>query len=346
MSPTAPNRTGEPTAAEPGDVSAPDLSPAKVEGRAAPLMGVEEEAGGPIAALGSSLDVAGDEVDLEEPPGLPPGRFVELPGRGPAWVRCDADRRGRIDVLVLHGWTVTADTTFAPSYQALADRYRVIAPDLAGHGRGPALRWRVSLEGLADDLAATLDAVGCERAVVVGYSMGGAIAQLLWRRHPEKVAGLVLCSTAEHFQGGPVSDLWYRGQGWIAPVVRAWPGPARARMVQAVNGKVADGPHAAWFRRELLRGDPSALLRVGAALGRFRSSRWIDQVHVPTASVITTRDHMVPAHRQRSLAAAIEGTRIYEVRGPHNSAVTRSEEWVPALRHALDGVADRLPRSS
>jgi pimeloyl-ACP methyl ester carboxylesterase len=175
---------------------------------------------------------------------------------------------------------------------------------------------------------------------VVGYSMGGAVAQLLWRRHPDRVAGLVLCSTALHFQGGPVTDLLYRGQGWVAPVIRAWPGPARARMIQAVNGKVSDGPYAAWFRRELLRSDPSALLRVGSALGRFRSSGWIGRVDVPTAVIVTTHDHTVPTRRQRNLAAAIPGAAVYDVSGPHNSAVTRSDVWVPTLRRALDGLTD------
>lgn len=320
------------------------------EGRAAPLLDDEplvaartdDEAG--TAAGAADVMASSDEDDVVVPPGLPPGRFLDLEGRGAAWVRVDDDARGRVDVLLVHGWTVTADATFAPSYPALARRYRVIAPDLRGHGRGLPAHRGVTLETLADDLAATLDAVDSRRAVVVGYSMGGAVAQLLWRRHPEKVAGLVLCSTAQHFQGGPGSDVWYRGQAVLAPVIRAYPGPARARMVQAVNAKVADGPHADWFRRELLRSDPAALLQVGAALGRFRSTEWIGEVDVPTASIITTLDQTVPAQRQRNLAAAIEDTRVYEVSGPHNSAATRPAEWVAALRRALDDLVERLPR--
>ncbi|WCO66345.1 alpha/beta hydrolase [Iamia majanohamensis] len=283
---------------------------------------------------------AGDSPDdgVAAPPGLPPGRMVDLAGRGPSWVRADDDAGGRTDVLVVHGWTVTADTTFAPSYPALADRYRVIAPDLRGHGRGLRTAGRVRLEDLADDLAQVLDGVGSDRAVVVGYSLGGAVAQLLWRRHPERVAGLVLCSTARNFQSGPVGDLWYRGQGWLAPAVRAWPGPARNRMVQAVNGKVSDGPYAEWYRRELLRSDPATLLRVGAALGRFRSNAWIGEVDVPAAVVITTEDRTVPTRRQRGLARALPDAAVHEVAGPHNSAVTQAAEWVPALRRALDGL--------
>lgn len=278
------------------------------------------------------------DEDVRAPVGLPPRRMVELPDGGRISVRADlgGPADDRTPVLLIHGWTVTADTTFAPCYPALADRYRVIAPDLRGHGRSSPARRGVRLEDLADDCAAVLDALDVRRAVVVGYSLGGAVAQLLWHRHRDRVAGLVVCSTARHFQTGPVGDLWYRGQSWIAPAVRAFPGAARTRMQRAVDGKVADGPYAAWYRRELLRGDPPSLLRVGAALGRFRSNRWIGDVDVPAAAVITTQDRTVPTRRQRGLAAAIPGCRTYEVAGPHTSAVTIPDVWVPQLRAALD----------
>lgn len=276
------------------------------------------------------------------PPGLPPARTVTLRDGAEIAVRADLDGADdRPVVLLVHGWTVTADTTFAPTYPALADGYRVVAPDLRGHGGSSPARRGVRLEDLADDCAEVLRALGVDRAIVVGYSLGGAVAQAVWHRHRDLVSGLVVCSTARHFQTGPMGDLWYRGQSWIAPVVKAYPGPARSRMVRAVNGKVADGPYAAWYRRELLRSDPASLLRVGAALGRFRSNRWIGEVDVPAAAVITTKDRTVPTRRQRGLAAAIPGCTVHEVAGPHNSAVTKVDEWVPALRSAIDdlGVA-------
>lgn len=283
--------------------------------------------------------------DLVAPPGLPPRRTVDLADGGSVAVRADlagtdgtAGPDDRPVVLLVHGWTVTADTTFAPTYPALADRYRVVAPDLRGHGGSSPARRGVRLEDLADDCAAVLRALHVDRAIIVGYSLGGAVAQALWHRHPDVVSGLVVCSTARHFQTGPMGDLWYRGQAWIAPVVNAYPKPARTRMVRAVDVKVADGPYAAWYRRELLRSDPASLLRIGAALGRFRSNRWIGEVDVPAAAVVTTRDRTVPTRRQRGLAAAIPGCTVHEVAGPHNSAVTKVDEWVPALRSALDGL--------
>ena len=67
-------------------------------------------------------------------------------------------------------------------------------------------------------------------------------------------------------------------------------------------------------------------------------------VDVPAAAVITTQDRTVPTRRQRGLAAAIPGCRTYEVAGPHNSAVTIPDVWVPQLLEALDGLA--LDRST
>ena len=78
----------------------------------------------------------------------------------------------------------------------------MVAPDLRGHGRGIRSRRPFRLEDCADDLAALVEQLGCGPVVVVGYSMGGLVAQLLWRRHPDLVAGLVLCSTARVFLPG------------------------------------------------------------------------------------------------------------------------------------------------
>jgi pimeloyl-ACP methyl ester carboxylesterase len=269
-------------------------------------------------------------------PPLPDGRTVDLPGRGATFVRGSAGPPGAPTVLLLHGWTVNADVAWYPTFAAVGRRHRVVAPDLRGHGRG--IRppgGRVRLADAADDLAALCAELGVDRAFVVGYSMGGAVAQLLWRRHPALVAGLVLCSTARHFRGGPASGLLAHGQTALARVLRASPVAGQWAMARMVNGKVDRGRYADWIRAELLRGDPSLLLSAGASIGRFDSSAWIGTVDVPAAVIVTTRDHTVPTARQRGLAAALPGAGTWDVDGPHNAAVTRADRWVPALLEAL-----------
>src|SRR5919201_1494134 len=87
-------------------------------------------------------------------------------------------------------------------FDALGEHFGVVAVDMRGHGRGIRNGRRFRLADCADDAAATLDALGIERAIAVGYSLGGPVAQLLWRRHPEKVEGLVLCATSYRFING------------------------------------------------------------------------------------------------------------------------------------------------
>ena len=93
------------------------------------------------------------------------------------------------------------------SFDALGEHFNVVAVDMRGHGRGIRNGRRFRLADCADDAAATLDVLGTGPVIAVGYSLGGPVAQLLWRRHPEKVDGLVLCSTAHRLMPG-VREQW------------------------------------------------------------------------------------------------------------------------------------------
>jgi len=278
-------------------------------------------------------------------PWLPPGGPVELPGRGTTFARDSGGPPGAPALVLLHGWAVTADLNWFAAYPALTERYRVVTIDHRGHGRG--IRppgGRVRLSDCADDVAALLDVLGVDRAVAVGYSMGGAVAQLLWRRHPQKVSGLVLCSTARHFQGGPVSDLWYRSYTPLARVAHAFSGPAERLVQSRVARRVADDPQADWMRSELERADLAGLLTSMRSVGRIRSNAWIGEVDVPTSVIVTTRDRTVPARNQRGLASAIEGAFRFEVEGPHDSIVTHTDAYLPVLLDAVAAVTAPVAR--
>lgn len=269
-------------------------------------------------------------------PWLPPGGSVDLPGRGTTFARDTGGPPGAPVLVLLHGWAVTADLNWFAAYPVLLEQYRVITLDHRGHGRG--IRppdGTVRLSDCADDVAALLDALGIEQAVAVGYSMGGAIAQLLWRRHPDRVAGLVLCSTARHFQGGPLSALWYRSYTPLARAANAFSGPAQAIVRQRVDRRVANDERSEWMRSELVRADPAGLLTSMRSVGRIRSNPWIGEVDVPAAVVVTTRDRTIPVRNQKKLAAAIPGAATFHVDGPHDAIVTRSDAYLPVLLDAV-----------
>ncbi len=242
-------------------------------------------------------------------------------------------------VLLVHGWMATADLTWAAAFGPLADDgHHLLAPDLDGHGDEPGETGgrRFRLEACADRLADLVAGAATGSVVVVGYSMGGAVAQLLWRRHPERVAGLVLCATADRFRHD-LGDRVYFG-AWDAAAAALGPlGAARRRrfhrrLVERRTARYDLGP---WGRAELARGDLATLARAGGALGRFRSTDWLCSVDVPTAVVVTTCDDKVPTHRQYRLAGLLPGATVHPVEGGHHACVDAPDRFVPALRRAV-----------
>ena len=91
-------------------------------------------------------------------------------------------------VILLHGVGMTADLNWGATYVDLCRHFRVVAPDLPGHGRGIRPWARFSIEECADHIVALADSLGIRRFIACGYSMGGLVAQQLWRRHPDRIS--------------------------------------------------------------------------------------------------------------------------------------------------------------
>jgi len=270
-------------------------------------------------------------------PPLPAGRSIALPGRGKTFVRELKGPRGAPTLVLLHGLGVDADLNWFTSYASLAERYRVLAIDHRGHGRGirtPLFR----LADCADDVVALCDLLEIRTIVPVGYSMGGPIAQLLWYRHRDRVSGMVLCATAARF----VQNAGRQFAAAMGPAVaavarfssRALPHNPIVR--QLIASRMADPGLREWVASRERRTDPSAVLQAAAAVGRFSSRDWIGGVDVPTAVVITQFDRLVPRARQEELVHRIGTATEHRVLGDHAVCVTRPDLFLPVL---LDGCA-------
>jgi 3-oxoadipate enol-lactonase len=142
---------------------------------------------------------------------FPPGTRVELPGRGSGYVYHSPAPPGAPTLVLLHGLWATGSLNWFPAFAPLAGRFGVAAADLRGHGRGIPVTGHFRVADCADDVAALVDALGTGPVILVGYSLGGVVAQMTWRRHPDRVAGLVLCATSRNFGGSRQEQLFYRG---------------------------------------------------------------------------------------------------------------------------------------
>jgi len=263
---------------------------------------------------------------------------IELEGSGSCVVRDIEGPSGAPTLLLLHGWGATARMNWGPCFEPLSRHFRVLAVDHRGHGRG--LRTtRFDLAECADDAIEIAEALSCDSVIAVGWSMGGPIASLAWRRHPERVGGLVLCATGRHFVPRRVARAAVpamRGLARLAPSV------AVAGLIQRSVARAGEPRTKARFVREYRNHDPAALIDAFDALSAYSAHDWIGEVDIPTACVVTTRDGIVPPERQRRLAAAIPGSTVFEVEGDHSACVAAPERFVPALTSACLDVAGRI----
>jgi len=279
---------------------------------------------------------------------IPPGRAVTLPGRGTTWVREAGIRTPGVPTLVLlHGWTATAALNWVHVFEPLSREFHVVALDHRGHGRGipPTALRRFRLQDCADDVAALADALELDRVVPVGYSMGGPVAALTWRRHPARVAGLVLCATSRHFGGTSgfrTADLAVRGGVLgVATALRTAPPALRQRATDALLERRRASGMPGWALAEVSGNDPAALAEAFAELRAFDAAAWIGEIDVPTAVVVTTQDRVVPPTRQRELASEIPGSSVWPVDGDHAACISTPEAFVPVLISACQWVTAR-----
>lgn len=298
-----------------------------------------------VGAVKSGL-AAGARRVLPQPPPLariPPGRMTYLPGRGATFVvDVPGPRPDSPTVLLLHGLACTAYLGWAHTVEELSQRYRVVTFDQRWHGRGIRSR-RFRIDDCADDAAAVLDRLKIDRAIVAGYSLGGAVAQAVWHRHPDRVSGLVLCSTARNYRG-------HAGEKLFFPVMSVAMHPLSAlalTRVERLAMTLPDDPSVdiadptRWSLAEFRSTSAWSMLEVMTEVGRFNSREWVRDIDVPTAVVVTNRDWAIPTRRQRKLAAAISTAEVYDAPGGHASVFLDAERWVPVFLEAVHDVGRR-----
>lgn len=271
-------------------------------------------------------------MTMVDPPapvtGIPRGRRIELHKRGTTFVRTIKGPPGAPTVVLLHGLAATAALNWHQAFTPLSEHFRVIAPDLRGHGRGIRSLRRFRLADCAADVAETLRALDGEPAIAVGYSMGGPVAQLLWRDHRDVVSGLVLCATGADFVPGnreryaliALSQI-LAGTTRIGAVATLVPGAVMRRVLNVPGGANAT-PMAVWARREMSKHSPRMLLEAGQSLATYSSRDWLHEVDVPTSVLVTTRDSAVLPMAQFRMATEIRNSHVNLLDDGHVACVS------------------------
>ena len=212
------------------------------------------------------------------------------------------------------------------------DRCRCVAVDLRGSGESPVVP-PFTMAQLADDVAALLDLLRIERATIVGTSLGGYVAFALWRRHRERVRGLVLTDTRATADDDAAQA---RRRQLIALAQQS--GSAAVADVQ-VTGALGKSTRAK--RPELVEEVRGVMTRASVAgivgtleamLGRPDSTPLLSTIDVPTLVVGGEEDAITGPKEMRALAAAIPGAVLELIPGSgHLPSVERPATFNAAL---------------
>ena len=138
-------------------------------------------------------------------------KYLELPnGEKIAYVE-----KGRGDkvVVMVHG-NFSSSYHYEPLYKRMPDEYRVLCPDLRGYGDSSYNTPIDTLHELADDVVNFVKALGIEKAIFIGWSLGGCVSQSIAARYPEVVEKLILISSGS-VKGYPVFKKDATGQNLV-----------------------------------------------------------------------------------------------------------------------------------
>jgi pimeloyl-ACP methyl ester carboxylesterase len=243
-------------------------------------------------------------------------------------------------VVLIHGWGVDLEWNWAEPgiIRSLAERYRVIAIDCRGHGRSdkPHDPKQYGMN-MVTDVIRLLDHLKVQKAHIVGYSMGGLIAEVLLAGYPERVR------TATIGGFGWEDDEGYRkrrlltaesleqGKG-IGPLVEALTPPgekaAVAQQMAAINQ---------WF---LERNDPAALAAVARGNADLRASETKLRANkLPALAVVGELDPLRPSVDR--LASMMPNLEVVVVPGANHMFAVRSPEFLEAVKAFLATHAEK-----
>lgn len=241
-------------------------------------------------------------------------------------------------VVLLHAFPLDA-RMWSAQREALSDSYRVITPDLRGFGSSPLGDDAPSLDAMADDVAALLDALGLEDVTLGGLSLGGYVAMAFARRHARRINALVLLDTkatadadaarnnreriAQTIEQEQSSRVLHDDvlPGLTGPTTKA----QRPEVVAALAALIDDAPHAsvAWTQR--------------AMATRPDSVPTLEDVEQPTLIVVGDEDALAPLSEAEIMLDALPEAELAVIPGcGHLSAMERPGDVTAILRDFLD----------
>lgn len=234
-------------------------------------------------------------------------------------------------VVLLHGFPLNG-AIWREQQQRLSARYRVITPDLRGHGRSPAPAGVYDMDLLARDVLALLDTLAIEKAIIMGHSMGGYVALAAWKLAPERFLALGLIAS----QAGADTEEGRQGRYKLVEKVVA---QGNKVVAEAMLPKLfapalpAESPIVETVRQLILNTQPAGIIGSlqGMAL-RPDSGAVLHNISVPVLILAGDQDQIIPPDKAKAMAAALKTATLTMVqRSGHMPMLEQPDATTTAL---------------
>lgn len=254
--------------------------------------------------------------------------------RGPVTMSRTGD--GSKTVVLLHPLAMAGEV-WAPLAEHLAADFTVLAIDARGHGESAWDGQRFTVEELADDVAAALEALGTGPVGVIGMSMGGCVAVSLAERRPDLVDRMVLADTTACYGPDREQNWAERAQGVLAkPREELIPFQLDRWFTQRFRAEHPDEVQR--IVDVFLATDSNAHAAACYALGAFDGSGDLERITADTLVLVGDEDYAAPPAMAEVLAERIPNARLEILEQTrHFSLFERSDRWDQLASHLSSG---------
>ncbi|MBE2316932.1 alpha/beta fold hydrolase [Solirubrobacter sp. CPCC 204708] len=293
----------------------------------------------------ATLDGRGETSD-EAALKLEPIRYVQSVGGYSIAYQVVGD--GPIDIIFVHGFICAFQPgwewpALASFYRGLARFGRLILFDKRGTGLSDRVLGIASLEERMDDVRAVMDAVGAEKAVVIGVSEGGPMCTLFAATHPDRTQALVTLGAYARRNWAPDYPIGRRAEqdGWLRPTAEQWGRYSTERfLAERAPSIAADEAAIDWYTSYLVRGaSPAAVAAITDMNEEIDVRHVLASVRVP--SLVLYRAHEYLREASRYMGARLPGAQVLEMPGADHlpwegdqaSVLAAIEQFLDGLRH-------------
>ena len=240
-------------------------------------------------------------------------------------------------VVLLHGYPLNR-SMWGEQIAALRDGYRVVAPDLRGHGETEATEEPATMEEMAADVAALMDELGINSAVIGGLSMGGYVALAFARRFPERVRALVLADTRPQ---ADTEDVKGKREEQAQTALREGMNPIADTMLPKLFPPAALRENVGAVervRRMILTTKPQGAASASRGMAsRADQTQFLPKINAPTLVIVGGEDTVTPPADAELMRREIPDARLETIEGAgHLPNIERPIEFSHALRHFLN----------